>query len=72
MADHEHCWHLTGMSAYTANPIGLARGGEDVKCCRCGAMAVRLWHNEERPIPGHGPHVTQFVRVVDSVEVRRA
>lgn len=60
--EHTHCWHPNGRGITD----GFARAGKhEGQCCQCGATYWRTWTVATRPLPGHGPHVTETVCVYD-------
>ena len=60
MSGCDHCWHATQQQTFTG---GIATGRLDEKCCHCGIVRRRHWHNELSP--DHGPYMPQYVAVFD-------
>lgn len=62
----KHCWHATGYRQGTAMTRGMNRGSDGAQCCWCGKMTQRQWHEELRPVKGHGPNATEVVLVYEA------
>lgn len=54
-----HCFHHTGVTTHADN-----QGCDYGLCCHCGQSMRQQWRIERKPIPGHGPHAWQNVKVV--------
>jgi hypothetical protein len=63
--ERTHCWH-PGVSSTTL-ALGPNQGTTVVQCCRCGVIGIEQWHEEARPVSGHGAHATYLAKVVDQI-----
>jgi hypothetical protein len=63
----EHAPYSMGIS-YSTCINGPNKGTDVVTCSWCGLGGVQAWHEEARPVKGHGPFATTLVRVNDSLE----